>query len=135
MVSAMAAMGAAAIAAAFFVTESPSEARLRRIDEHRVQDLQRLSAAIDLHHSRTGSLPTTTLALQTTDQWETERRDPVSRAEYEYRALDDGSRYELCATFDRDNISATSVVVFWTHGAGRTCFTIKPKEARRYALW
>ena len=124
------AVGAVAVVFGLLSIESPSDARIRRLDERRVDDLQRLSAAIDLYRLRTGRLPETAAELDGVDAGAVASRDPESAAPYEYAALGDGDRYELCAVFRRPS-TVPAPAGFWTHGAGRMCFQITPRPIVR----
>ena len=116
--------GIAAVALGLWFTGSPAEARRRRLDERRVGDLQRLASAIDLHWTRTGTLPADLAALSSQER-PPATRDPVQDSAYLYRVIDE-RRYELCAGFERGRTDG-----FWTHPAGQHCFTLEARKVER----
>jgi hypothetical protein len=131
--AALAIAAGAAIAGGFVLVGSPQDARLARLDDRRVADLQFIQRAVNLHWTRTKRLPDTVDAA-TADTYPVEPvRDPVSKSAYGYRALD-GSSYELCATFDRAAGERGYSVgdPFWSHGAGRQCFTLTVPDPNRH---
>ena len=115
------------VAGGLYMLGSPSEERTRRLDERRVSDLQRLQLAIDLYRTRHQRLPASLDELNKESGTEIFSRDPVTGQTYDYRVID-GSKYELCATFD--SRSQEPVRVFWSHRAGRQCFQVTAREIR-----
>jgi hypothetical protein len=109
----------------------PSEERARKLDERRVEDLRRLSTAVDLYRSRRGSLPTSlNEASRETEDVQTVG-DPLTGRPYPYRVVG-ADVYELCADFQRGSgTSGTdrrySEPAFWAHTAGPQCFRMKPR--------
>ena len=99
---------AISVAAGLVLVGSPSEERARKLDERRVEDLRRLSSAVDLYRSRRGSLPASlTEASRETGDAQTEG-DPVTGRPYPYQVVG-ADTYELCAGFQRSSgHSATS---------------------------
>jgi hypothetical protein len=130
--AAVAAAGAAAIVAGVVLSGSPSEARRRRLDDRRIHDLRQISAAVDLHWTRTGRLPGRLADLPVHDGSEPSFRDPVTAQAYEYRTTG-GATYELCAEFERPMApsAGSGPAAFWAHGAGRHCFTLEARAVRR----
>lgn len=149
--------GAAATIAAILVViaglimlGSPSRARERRLDELRVDDLARLSVAIDQYWAKHAALPDSLDSLVTAHQLDRVPKDPVTKSPYTY--LVSGQRsYRLCATFlhptdtgevaMRENhvvYDSEGSTVFardahsWRHGAGESCFDLTPpaKDAK-----
>ncbi len=105
----------AAVAAGLFVVGSPAEERARRFDERRVTDLHGIAAATDLFWRRYSRLPESLEALSAESGVQIVTADPLGSKAYGYRPLD-GSRYEVCADFERESAefsgrSASSVVV------------------------
>jgi hypothetical protein len=119
---------AAAIAGGLVLTGSPAEARLGRLDERRIQDLQRISRLVDAywrsHRRFPGSLG------QVGSEPGSAGRDPVTGQPYEFRATGE-LRYELCAVFARVSAERPTGIEpdFWDHGEGRKCF---PMEVRTH---
>jgi len=114
---------------------SPSEERARKLDERRVDDLRRLSTAVDLYRSRRGSLPASlTEASRETGDAQTEG-DPVTGRPYPYQVVG-ADTYELCAGFQRSSGNAegdrrNGEPAFWAHAAGQQCFRLKPQNVLR----
>ncbi|MEZ5319289.1 MAG: DUF5671 domain-containing protein [Vicinamibacterales bacterium] len=127
VVAAVAATGA--VAASLAIIGSPAEARVELLDLRRVQDLTRTSTSIDLYWTREGHLPASLADLPSAPRPLT---DPDTGAPYAYRVIDAGT-YELCATFARASADTSPRPTrrFWTHEAGRQCFTIEPQRIER----
>lgn len=126
-----------ALCGGFYLVGSPETARLRRIDEHRLEslrDIQRtvqamMNAAVD-GKKTTRPLPQTLdeiAAFSRSQQYsrELELTDPETGERYGYKPLGT-ERYELCATFTlrRDG----DYDLFWNHPAGRHCYEINWKS-------
>jgi len=111
----------AAIAAGLYLSGTPGEQRLRRLDERRVADLQRLSSIIDLYHMQTGQLPAELERLIDGRRLSSVPRDPATAEPYEFRITGD-ERFELCAEFSRASTALTPADSFWRHDEGRQCF-------------
>lgn len=135
----LAGASALAVVASLLVAGSPSQARLQRYDQQRVADLQAIESAVVTYASRqyrilSGSgfvadealLPEDLSVLRQLPGYaDLFLSDPITRQQYGYRPVKDGS-YELCATFQAASIdqapdSETSPT--WSHGAGSTCFS------------
>jgi hypothetical protein len=121
-----------AIVAGLLALGSPAEERARRLDQRRLEDLRQLATGIEVVWSTEQRLPRT---LDELPKGFATRRDPETGQSYEY-SLRGETRYQLCATFDRDVTSEATppspgahwlYLTFWTHGAGRTCFEVEPK--------
>lgn len=121
---------AAGIAAGLMVIGSPSEVRMRRLDEQRVSDLEVISDAIASYRGTHKALPATLDELLRPDVFPRARlKDAASGRPYEYIAKD-ATHYALCAEFETasdDRIEA-GASPFWRHERGRHCFSL---EARR----
>jgi hypothetical protein len=105
---------------------SPSEERTRRIDSRRVSDLQRISQAITVYYTRHQRLPSSLGELGAEPGMTIATADSENARPYEFRGID-AERYELCASFARE-MPRGAAADFWSHGAGRQCFTVKVKE-------
>jgi hypothetical protein len=129
--AAFALAAAAAIAGGLVLVGSPSEARLRRLDDERVADLRRVSSVVGMFHARTGSLPVSLDEVKRQGAWPAPPVDPETGAAYEYRALE-ARRYELCATFSRasEEQPRGNTDVFWVHTEGRQCFPLDIKAVK-----
>ena len=114
------------VARGLLIIGPPGEERTRRLDARRIEDLQRISRAAEVFHGRHQRLPETLAELGLEPGLSSIAQDPVSGQPYPYRIVD-ANRYELCSAFDRETADRGSAD-FWSHGAGRQCFTLKVKE-------
>ena len=97
---------------------SPSEIRMRRLDEQRLDDLNRISASVSEYWQGHGVPPQNLTELQApAPRLDLRLSDPVTGEGYEYM-IKAGSTYELCAVFE----SASNETEFWSHDRGRKCF-------------
>jgi len=113
-----------AVIAGIVLLESPKEARLRRFDERRVEDLRVLAFAVDAYWSREGRLPDSLSDLAEAQGVSEGLVDPETGEAYEYRALGERA-FELCAVFAREARTSSRDVLLrsrWDHDEGRTCF-------------
>ena len=119
---------AVAVIAGLVVAGSPSEARLQRLDDRRVQDLSQAVEGVIMEWNRSGSLPA---SLEAAGRMAgASLVDPISRQPYEYRVTG-AKTFEVCAVFDRASLGEPSWQVSrgsWRHGPGRQCF---PREATK----
>src|SRR5712691_7947951 len=106
-----------AVAAGLFIIGSPSEERVRRLDERRLNDLRLIQFAVDLYSKDHARLPGTLAELLQEPRTGPETRDPITRQEYGYRTLAERA-YQVCADFDRES-PADIDKTFWSHGRGR----------------
>lgn len=114
---------------------SPVDARAKRFDEVRVQDLNAISNAVNNFYDRTEKMPETMAALDEYNQKAFNQtlnlRDPESGVLYEYRVVNDTAReFELCAQFNAEKRTDQRIYnpsglnnSIWDHAAGRDCFT------------
>jgi hypothetical protein len=122
----------AVMIAALYVIGSPAAERRRRLDDRRIDDLERIAAAVDERWRQTGQLPASVDELSR-ERTFTLPSDPVTGGRYDYRVLG-GSSYELCAGFqensrdDRDR--SRGHTPFWNHGAGRHCYQLEARQNR-----
>jgi hypothetical protein len=119
---------AAAVATGIVLMGPPSEERMRRLDERRVEDLQQMSRSVYLYNTRHQRLPVSLTELSAEPGLTLQSRDPVTGDTYGYSTLD-AARYELCAIFDRESTEKRAEI-FWSHGSGRHCFVLKADQAR-----
>jgi hypothetical protein len=114
----------ATIVAAIAIMGSPSRQRLLRLDERRVDDLQRIATAIDAYDRQHGGAPPTLAALAATPGVRLPS-DPESGRPYGYERTGE-AEYRLCAEFRTDTADATGPRPWqpadWVHGMGRQCF-------------
>lgn len=116
-----------------WLSGSPSEARSKRFDEVRSQNLDAISNAVINYYNDTDKLPVTVAELDAHNQRKYNQVlnlvDPQSGVAYEYRVVSSTTReYELCAVFNEENqldgqmnpVGRKNYV--WQHSAGRDCF-------------
>jgi hypothetical protein len=94
-------------------------------DQRRVEDLQRLTHAVEVFRARQHVLPASLVRLPIEPAAPVHTYDPVTNRPYDYRPLGPLA-YELCARFDaavpeerRD---------FWWHDAGRYCYSLETRD-------
>ena len=107
------------------VIGSPGEERTRRMDSRRVDDLQRISSAIEVYHRRHQQVPASLEELAKEPGLANVARDPATGQPYSYRVFNAMS-YQLCGTFDRETSDGRGID-FWAHGVGQQCFTVNIK--------
>ena len=121
----------AAVVAGIASIGLPGEQRQARLDQRRIEDLQRIAEAVELHHREHGQLPADLATAAARPGWDLGLLDPVSGEAYDYRPLQ-GDRFELCAVFTTDSGeregAGWNAPLEWRHGAGRHCFN---REVRR----
>jgi len=114
---------AAAIAAGVWVIDSPSQQRLKRLDEARLSHLQTLETAAHNYWRENDALPPNILALAAQPGMVLTYKDPAGGPDYRYRTLD-ATHYELCAQFDTSSAEGPQAgrPSEWAHPAGNHCF-------------
>jgi hypothetical protein len=105
--------------AGLYLSGSPAEQRLLRMDERRIRDLNQLANAVQRYWQEQGALPATLQELLDGRRLLAMPLDPDRNLVYEY--LPDATVFRLCAEFDRPS-RTTRTQEFWTHPAGRHCF-------------
>lgn len=112
---------------------SPVVERQRRLDQQRVEDLRQLSALVQDYYREYRALPDSLGMLSLLPGGGmAPPRDPLTGATYGYLPID-SLRYQLCSNFDTaDSAGPKPYVeepgrpeVFWRHGPGRQCFTVR----------
>ena len=93
-------------------------------DERRVQDLQRLTHAVEAFRARQHILPASLARLPIEPRAPVHTYDPVTNRAYDYRPLGPLA-YELCARFDAAGPEERHD--FWWHDAGRYCFSLETR--------
>lgn len=117
---------AATITAALLVMGAPDTQRQVRLDERRVQELQRLSEAVDTHAYRHGALPQALSEITGRPGMAYATTDPVSGVPYRYEPTGP-DEFRLCAQFDTDTARTAGRARpyggdAWAHPAGNHCF-------------
>lgn len=108
---------------AFFIIDSPSVARQKRIDSQTVSDAQSVDSSIRNYFTQAGKLPETLVDLEKTGF--TPYLQSANKIEY----IPTGENaYKLCASFERADVDDKDVFfgmqgsVEWKHQAGKVCF-------------
>jgi hypothetical protein len=97
-------------------------------DQRRVEDLQRLSHAIDVFRARQHVLPASLARLPIEPAAPVHTYDPITNRPYDYRPLGPLA-YELCARFDAAGPEERRD--FWWHDGGRYCFSLETRDERK----
>lgn len=126
----------AAIITGFFFIGSPSEQRLRRIDEQKIQSLQTIQIDIETYWYSNKKLPRALTELKGTKYTSNGLTDPQTNKAYEYK-LTDEKHYQLCAEFNLASYSwdfsrkyaQTLPENSWGHSSGKYCFDLQPDTA------
>lgn len=105
--------------AGLYLSGSPAEQRLLRIDERRIRDLNQLANAVQRYWQEQGELPDTLQQLVDGRRLSKLPVDPDSGLAYQYTAGD--KKFSLCAEFKRPT-RETTTIEFWQHPAGAHCF-------------
>jgi hypothetical protein len=132
----------AAIVGAFFTVGSPETARLLRLDERRVQDLQTIQWQLVNYWQTKQVIPVSADALNDPLSNFTLPTDPETGEAYRYERISNAS-FKLCATFklpSRELPRGAAVQPMypgeenWQHGEGEQCFdrTIDPERYPPY---
>lgn len=104
-----------------YLTGSPREARVSSLDRQRIEDLTRLSGAVESYNADHRALPPSLVDVADAEPGiaAAQLRDPETRQPYEYRTTGENT-YELCASFGA--ASDPDDAIRWRHGVGRKCF-------------
>lgn len=118
----------AAILAGLYVAGTPMDARLLKLDERRIEALQRVRTVVEQFHDGNDSLPSMQEIMTRAGEDSTWFRDAETGAPYEYQVLSDSS-YELCAEFARSSREGARYWdASWNHPEGRHCFAFRIKD-------
>ena len=112
-----------AVLGGLYVSGSPGEQRLLRLDERRIADLVQLSAAISAYWQQSGRLPAALPVLVDGQRLRSLPTDPQTEVVYSYEPADMNT-YQLCAEFARV-AQQTMSEDFWAHPAGTHCFELE----------
>lgn len=110
------------IAVGLYVSGSPAEQRLIRLDTQRLADLQTIVHAMDLYKHDHEVLPAALADLVDGRRLSRLPTDPVTGIPYDYE-IQSATRYTLCAQFDRAS-GGGKTDDFWAHGQGQKCYVL-----------
>jgi hypothetical protein len=127
---------ALAIIASFFLVGSPTDRRLQRLDEKRVNDLSSIQGEVLSYWQQKNKLPENLSQLNNDLNYFTVPKDTENNKDYTYEIL--GQRqFKLCADFSTESnadIPYATPATYgmeskWSHGKGNVCFirTIDPE--------
>ncbi len=112
------------IVAGFFIIGSPTDARLYKLDEQKVSDLQNIQYQVIYYWQSKERLPESLEVLNDPLSGYIAPTDPECVG-YQYRTTG-AAAFELCATFNKESREYAPVPVRandnWKHGAGEHCF-------------
>src|SRR3989338_8602884 len=129
----------ATIAAGFFIVGTPQEARLYRVDQQKVYDLQNIQSQIVTYWQYKQMLPSTLEELNDPLYGTTVPQDPQTGESYGYERTSQSS-FKLCADFNKESrgigtsyaapLERYSGEQSWEHVTGEVCFdrTIDPER-------
>lgn len=134
---------AVSVIGSFFIIGSPETARLMKIDQQRVSDLQTIQWQVVTYWQQKETLPANLAELEDPISGFSVPRDPVTGQHYGYRISTPPYSFELCSDFNVEvkdgmptNTTRPAMPVSvhtgedtWDHGVGQTCFerTIDPE--------
>jgi len=123
LVAAAAVVIAVVVAAALTVSGSPAQQRDARMDARRVQDLQRIEAAVQAYARQHDALPDSLDGLAQVTDHSLSLAEPDTGTGYGY-GVDGAERFRLCAVFATDSRRGRGGLVAegWQHPAGPHCF-------------
>lgn len=109
-----------AVVAGLYMSGSPGLQRQLRIDERRVEDLQRISGAINGYWEKYKQQPDNLSVLVDGQRLKSLPRDPQTGADYRFESIDALS-YRLCALFSMAS-EQSDTQQFWHHKSGEQCY-------------
>jgi membrane protein YqaA with SNARE-associated domain len=126
----------AAVVSGFFFVGSPSEQRLRRIDEQKIQSLQTIQMDIETYWQLNKKLPRALSELKGSKYTSSNLVDPQTNKAYEYKAIDE-KHYQVCAEFNLSSYNwdysqkygQALLNYSWGHPSGKYCFDLQPDVA------
>jgi len=107
----------------FFVKESPSEARSRKLDEKIMQDFDNIRYAINNYYNKNEKAPQDLQELQkNTEIMKFNIINPINQKEYIYEFIGE-DEYKLCTEFSSSNLDKmiSHCDSVWKHDKGYQC--------------
>ena len=121
----------ATVVAAIAAMGPPSAQRAAKLDQKRIEDLERIVQAISRYVDSHGALPPDLVALSQQPARRLSLVDPNDNTPYTYQVTGEHT-FRLCAVFATDSAKASGTFHSfdddWGHGAGRQCFDRKPRK-------
>jgi hypothetical protein len=121
----------ATVVAAIAAMGPPSAQRAAKLDQKRIEDLERIVQAISRYADSHGALPPDLLTLSGQPARRLSLADPNDNTPYTYQVTGQHT-FRLCAVFATDSAKASGTFRSfdddWGHGAGRQCFDRKPRK-------
>ncbi len=113
--------------ASFFIVESPTEARNRKIDDMILQDFNNIDYALQEYYNKNEELPETLNNLKDSIRYfSLNFVNPVNNEEYVYEIVGE-KKYRLCTYFSSSNILKERKSYLderWEHSQGYNCIEI-----------
>lgn len=139
-------LGIFAVVSGFFIVGTPQQARLYRLDDQKINDLQQIQSQVVSYWQAKQALPAKLSDLNDAISGFSAPLDPQSGASYDY-ATTGTMTFQLCATFNAETQPYSSYASYartvpvsapgygappndvWQHSAGHFCFdrTIDPQ--------
>ena len=125
---------------AFFVTGSPAEERVRRLDNKRVQVLEEMTFAVEVYYRDHDVIPANIDDIYANFSQYSNDLLADAGGTFEYEAVGE-FEYKLCTTFERESMTTSQYrepriispvmekTLDWNHSEGYTCFE---REVSRY---
>ena len=114
-----------ALVGGFMLMGSPAKQRLERMDQRRVNDLQRIEMLVRGQQRETGQLPQDLASVAAQPGIGASIADPQTGKPYGY-VIEGPERFRLCADFATDTAESRRerrpVATEWAHGRGTKCF-------------
>lgn len=117
--------------AAFFIVESPAQARARRHDLEVLNNFTQIDSTVTNYYIEKNKLPASLADLEGQVPYinAAALKDPNTGTMYEYKVVSD-NEYQLCANFETDNTSSGDTQDYaytdrWPHAAGNQCLKQK----------
>jgi hypothetical protein len=122
----------ATVVAAVMAMGPPSAQRAAKLDQKRVEDLERIVQAISRYADNHDALPPDLRVLSRQSGRRLSLVDPGDSTPYAYQVTG-GRTFRLCAVFATDSAKVGGAAIPWAddewgHAAGRQCFDRKPRK-------
>ena len=122
----------AAILTGLYLTGSPKEQRLLKLDERRVNDLMRLATSVSFYRQRYEKMPEKLTVLVDGQLLRSLPLDPVTEEAYRMQLTEEAG-YQLCAEFARPSVKKHKQE-FWQHPSGLHCFDLSAATNKEGAI-